>query len=170
VNADDRLVPVYIVTRLSDLLGPVGLSRLLPQVLDAYDATETADVAVHLVGMLTPRDAEALLGPLLALYEVHRQAVEPDAAALADDLAVDAAVHVEPLTNQERLVLAGIATGRTNGEIGRAMYLAEATVKTHTVRLRQKLGARDRAHAVARGYELGLLPAAFHPADQAAAS
>ena len=44
-----------------------------------------------------------------------------------------------------------MSQGRSNAEIGRSLYLSEDTVKTHARRLFSKLGARDRAHAVALG-------------------
>ena len=46
----------------------------------------------------------------------------------------------------------------SNAEIGRELYLSEDTVKTHARRLFRKLGASDRAHAVALGLPLGLPP------------
>ena len=54
-------------------------------------------------------------------------------------------------------VLAGMARGLSNGQIGRELFLSEDTVKTSARRLFRAVGARDRAHAVARGYQLGIL-------------
>lgn len=61
------------------------------------------------------------------------------------------------LTEREFQVLGRMAAGMSNGEIGRALHLSEDTIKTHARRLFRRLGVRDRAHAVARGYETGLL-------------
>lgn len=61
------------------------------------------------------------------------------------------------LTERERQVLAGMAAGRTNAEIGRNLYLSEDTVKTHARRLFRKLAASDRAQAVAVGFRHGLV-------------
>lgn len=55
------------------------------------------------------------------------------------------------LTERELQILRGMSQGNSNGEIGRKLYLSEDTVKTHARRLFQKLGAHDRAHAVALG-------------------
>ena len=41
--------------------------------------------------------------------------------------------------------------GKSNGEIGRELFLSEDTVKTHARRLFRKLGVNDRAQAVAHG-------------------
>jgi ATP/maltotriose-dependent transcriptional regulator MalT len=64
---------------------------------------------------------------------------------------------VPELTKRERQVLSGMSRGRSNAEIGRELFVSEDTVKTHARRLYRKLGARDRAHAVAQGFHLGLL-------------
>ena len=61
------------------------------------------------------------------------------------------------LTERERQVLEGMASGKSNGEIGRQLYLSEDTVKTHARRLFRKLGAADRAQAVALGFRWGLV-------------
>jgi DNA-binding NarL/FixJ family response regulator len=61
------------------------------------------------------------------------------------------------LTERELEVLAGMCEGRSNAEIGRSLFLSEDTVKTHARRLFKKLGAADRAHAVALGYRWGLV-------------
>jgi DNA-binding NarL/FixJ family response regulator len=62
-----------------------------------------------------------------------------------------------PLTERELQVLRGMADGKSNAEIGRDLYVSEDTVKTHARRLFRKLGARDRAHAVAVGFRSGAL-------------
>ena len=61
------------------------------------------------------------------------------------------------LSPRELRVLHGMADGKTNGEIGKEMILATDTVKTHARRLFEKLEVHDRAHAVAVGYQAGLL-------------
>ncbi len=61
------------------------------------------------------------------------------------------------LTERELQVLRGMADGKSNAEIGRELFVSEDTVKTHARRLFRKLGARDRAHAVAAGFRLGLV-------------
>jgi DNA-binding NarL/FixJ family response regulator len=65
--------------------------------------------------------------------------------------------RLEPLTPRECEVLAEIAYGRSNGEIARALFLSEATVKTHVTRVLTKLHLRDRAQAVVLAYETGLV-------------
>ncbi|MDX3800787.1 response regulator transcription factor [Streptomyces sp. AK04-3B] len=63
----------------------------------------------------------------------------------------------EPLSAREREVLALVARGASNREIARDLFISEATVKTHLTHLYAKLGVNDRAAAVARAYERGIL-------------
>ncbi len=85
-------------------------------------------------------------------------------AALADTLTSprlpaprDAGDGEAQLTERELQVLRGMSQGQSNGEIGKELFLSEDTVKTHARRLFRKLGARDRAQAVAVGFRRGLV-------------
>jgi DNA-binding NarL/FixJ family response regulator len=65
---------------------------------------------------------------------------------------------VDAPTRRELEVLAEVARGRSNAEIGRALHISEATVKTHLVRVFEKLGVSDRTAAVTTALSQGLLP------------
>jgi DNA-binding CsgD family transcriptional regulator len=71
-----------------------------------------------------------------------------------------AAQRVWDLSARQVQVLVAMAAGLSNAEIGRRLFLSEDTVKTHGRKIYAKLKARDRAHAVSLGYQLGLLPTA----------
>ena len=62
------------------------------------------------------------------------------------------------LTEREQQVLVGMSRGRSNAEIGRELFIGEATVKTHLLRTFAKLGVDDRTHAVTVAIQRGLLP------------
>lgn len=92
----------------------------------------------------------ALLSPsvtrrLLEEFTARRPATTAEPAALAR------------LTARERQVLDLVVCGRSNTEIARALVVAETTVKTHLVHALDKLGVRDRVHAVVYAYEHGLV-------------
>lgn len=61
------------------------------------------------------------------------------------------------LTERELQVVRCMSHGLTNDEIGRELSLSTHTAKTHACRVFRKLGARDRAHAVAIAFRKGWL-------------
>jgi DNA-binding NarL/FixJ family response regulator len=63
----------------------------------------------------------------------------------------------EPLSQRELEVLRLIAQGTTNREAAAQLFISEATVKTHLLHIYAKLGAKDRAAAVAEAFSRGLL-------------
>jgi DNA-binding NarL/FixJ family response regulator len=65
--------------------------------------------------------------------------------------------RLELLTNREREVLQGMAKGMSNAELASALFLSEATVKTHVSNLLSKIQVRDRVQAVVFAYECGLI-------------
>lgn len=108
--------------------------------------TEPADLvrAIRVVA-----DGDALLSPgvtrrLVAEFAAHAK-TPPQTSALDD------------LTEREREVMALVAEGLTNAEIGDKLYLSPATARTHVSRILLKLGARDRTQLVVMAYECGLV-------------
>lgn len=65
----------------------------------------------------------------------------------------------ERLTARELEVLAQVARGCSNAQIGAELFIGEATVKTHLIRIFAKLGVDDRTRAVTVALERGILPA-----------
>jgi two-component system, NarL family, nitrate/nitrite response regulator NarL len=78
------------------------------------------------------------------------------AAAVAAQLRAAPTV-VDTLSARELEVLRLVAQGRSNPEIGKELFVAASTVKTHLDRVYAKFGVNDRAAAVARAKDLKLL-------------
>ncbi|GEM31614.1 response regulator transcription factor [Nocardia neocaledoniensis] len=93
---------------------------------------------------------DAVVSPKVTKRLLDRLVAE-DPAGLRDPGVLDV------LTAREREVLEQIAAGRSNAEIAAALFLSEATVKTHVGRVLTKLGLRDRVQAVVLAYETGLV-------------
>jgi ATP/maltotriose-dependent transcriptional regulator MalT len=63
----------------------------------------------------------------------------------------------DPLSEREIEVLTLLATGKTNSEVAGDLFVSVGTVKSHTGNIYRKLGAKNRAEALARARELGLI-------------
>jgi DNA-binding NarL/FixJ family response regulator len=63
----------------------------------------------------------------------------------------------EPLSERELEVLTLLASGRANADIARDLFISVGTVKTHTNNIYRKLGARNRADALAKARNLHLI-------------
>jgi DNA-binding NarL/FixJ family response regulator len=75
--------------------------------------------------------------------------------ALAGLRASSSRAPAAEITTREREVLRLIVAGYSNREIGRALFVAEGTVKNHVSNILGKLGVRDRTRAVLKALELG---------------
>jgi DNA-binding NarL/FixJ family response regulator len=173
------------VARVAELAPDVVLMDLRMPVLDGAEATARirADGGPPVL-VLTTYDTDAdivraveagAMGYLLkdAPRSVLAQAVRaaargetvlapPVVARLAGRLRADtAAASGGPagpgLTAREVEVLGCVARGLSNAEVGRELFIGEATVKTHLLRAFEKLGVTDRTAAVTAAYRLGLL-------------
>ena len=65
--------------------------------------------------------------------------------------------ELPPLTEREGEILRLMATGATNAEIAKELYITVETVKTHVGNVLAKVGARDRTQAVIAAYESGFV-------------
>ena len=94
---------------------------------------------------------DALLAPSITRRVIAEYARRPPRAT--DN-------QLELLTERELEVLRLIATGKSNAEIARQLFLGEGTIKTHVSHMLAKLGLRDRVQAVVYAYEHDLAPRA----------
>jgi DNA-binding NarL/FixJ family response regulator len=92
----------------------------------------------------------ALLAPTVTRRLIEAFARRPPEAAPSP-------AQLASLTAREREVLVLLARGGSNTEIASALFVSEATVKTHVGTLLAKLGLRDRVQAVILAYEAGII-------------
>lgn len=109
-----------------------------------------SDAETLVSAVLTVHGGDALLAPRvtrrLIAHFVERAPSRLTSQSVFNDL-----------TERERDVFEQLARGRSNVEIGQALFIAEQTAKTHVSRVMNKLGLRDRVHAVVLAYETGLV-------------
>lgn len=166
-------LPPDLVIKLADLLrdhhadGLYGLTlgllgdQILPQLREAGGPAmlDTATVR-QLIKAYGQQGHLGVLAPVLAMLEPYMPALkQPDPILLnVGPTSSGAPNPAVALTSREIQVLVGIANGLDNGEIGRALFLSEDTIKSHVRGLFRKLGARNRAHAVRLAFDVGVLP------------
>jgi len=94
-------------------------------------------------GVRSVHGGQTVLAPVIAAKLVQR--VRADAAP------------APRLSARELQVLRLVAAGESNPQIGRSLFIGEATVKTHLLHVFEKLGVNDRTRAVTLAMELRLL-------------
>jgi ATP/maltotriose-dependent transcriptional regulator MalT len=162
-----------------ELLGALGELGELTPTTAAMRTTLTVDEASAMLerlarkGHLEARTQGAVV--LYGLWEADRSQTAPaeTVAGLEDEsvgvLGNEAPANdrkdgrssvpplVEPLTEREKEVFELLASGRTNREIAADLFVTVGTIKAHTSNIYAKLQARNRAEAISRARELGLL-------------
>jgi DNA-binding NarL/FixJ family response regulator len=101
-------------------------------------------------GVRAVMSGEALLAPEVTRRLLDRFVERPPPSATTPP-------ELAELTSRELEVLRLIAEGRSNAEIAAALFLSNATVKTHVNHILTKLRLRDRVQAVATAYRSGLM-------------
>lgn len=99
--------------------------------------------------------------PREQLFQAIRAAARGE-AALAPTVAARLMTRMrapaeEALSAREIEVLAQVARGASNRQVGRELHISEATVKTHLIHIFDKLGVADRTAAVTAALERGIL-------------
>ena len=85
------------------------------------------------------------------------RAVSAGETLLAPAVSTTAVTASGRLSERELGVVRLVAQGRSNAEIAAALYLSEATVKSHIARILAKLGLRDRVQVAVHAYETGIV-------------
>jgi DNA-binding NarL/FixJ family response regulator len=109
-----------------------------------------------LAGLRSVVGGQVALAPSMAALLVGRARRAGGQPAVA----ADEGPGPSPLSPRETQVLALVAEGCSNREVGQRLFVGEATVKTHLLHVFEKLGVGDRTRAVTLAMERGWLPAA----------
>jgi DNA-binding CsgD family transcriptional regulator len=124
------------------------------EIYGALVAAIFAAVGIWLGQTLT-RDKEYIRGH--SILSVPGETIAQEAAPATFVVNADR-VQAIGLTPRELEILGLIASGLSNREIAAALFVSENTVKTHSSRLFDKLGAKRRTQAVQIGQAEGLIP------------
>ncbi|MEU1468533.1 response regulator transcription factor [Streptomyces sp. NPDC005761] len=146
------------VAAITELTGRGARSKVL--VLTTYDTDSDTLPAIEAgaTGYLlkdAPRDE--LFTAVRAAADGRTVLSPAVASRLISRVRTPAPPGHEALSARERQVLGLVARGTSNREIAAELFISEATVKTHLTHVFAKLGAKDRAAAVAVAYERGIL-------------
>ena len=184
--AVDRVAAVHPQVVLMDLTMPgcdgVSATRRITAdhpgtrvvVLTTYADDESIISALQAgaLGYLTKDATRAEIGRAVLTAAAGQAVLDPavqqrllSAAARAQDASGPPGMPSDngELTPREAEVLRLIADGRSNREIARALFVSEATVKTHVNRIFAKTGSRDRAQAIRYAYTHGYAQPAAPP-------
>ena len=162
----DRLKPHVVLTDLSmpQMDGATAIGRIKAEhpdihilVLTTYDSDSDVLPAIEAgaIGYLlkdSPR--EELFEAIRAAAQGKPLLTSSIAARLMERMRGPA---VEALSSREIDVLKLVAKGASNREIADRLYITEATVKSHLIRIYSKLGVADRTAAVTKALEQGIL-------------
>jgi DNA-binding NarL/FixJ family response regulator len=166
LSARERPDIVLLDLELDDQDGVQALPRLLattsaPRVLvfTAYDADERVFGALQggAAGYLLKGARAAEIAQAIRAVAAGGSYLTPRVAAKVVAQVGRPRAAVGRLSPREREVLRLVADGQSNKQIARTLSIAERTVKFHVTSLFQKLGADNRAQAVARAAEQGIL-------------
>jgi DNA-binding CsgD family transcriptional regulator/tetratricopeptide (TPR) repeat protein len=149
-----------------------GGSTPSPDLVGAWRSTESSFAAfghVHELALVRAANAAVLRAAgdaagardqaELARVAARALGAQPLLAALGEApvTPTPAATHAASLTARESEILALVAAGRSNGEIGKQLFISTKTVSVHVSNILAKLGASSRTEAAAIAHRQGLL-------------
>jgi DNA-binding NarL/FixJ family response regulator len=138
----------------------MALWRATEAQIDAGDRTAAAETARVALDVAQDLGARWLVDELTALAQRARLDIGDAGSdgARPDSNGDGSAPSEDPfgLTSRERQVLALLAEGATNRQIGAALFMAEKTASVHVSRILSKLGVRSRTQAAAVAHRLHL--------------
>ncbi|MEV0919001.1 response regulator transcription factor [Streptomyces sp. NPDC049967] len=146
------------VAAITELTRRGARSRVL--VLTTYDTDSDTLPAIEAGAtgyLLKDAPREELFTAVRAAADGRTVLSPAIASRLISRVRSPAASGGETLSAREREVLGLVARGTSNREIAAVLFISEATVKTHLTHVFAKLGAKDRAAAVAVAYDRGIL-------------
>ena len=149
ITADDDLAGVRVLILTTFELDEnvlralrAGASGFLSKSVEPADLQEAVRVVARGEALLSPRATRGLIARFVG---------QPEPGPLPSP------VRLDGLTGREREILALVALGLSNDEIGERLYVSPLTAKTHINRAMMKLGVRDRAQLVVLAYQCGLV-------------
>jgi DNA-binding NarL/FixJ family response regulator len=142
VRADHPQTQVVVLTTYSDDESIIGALQAGALGYLTKDATR-AEIGR---AVLAAAAGQAVLDPAVQQRLLSAAVRAPSAQPAHEE---------DELTPRESDVLRLIAEGKSNREIARALYVSEATVKTHVNRIFAKTGSRDRTQAMRYAYTHG---------------
>lgn len=148
-----------VFTEVRDLLRHHHDARVLVLTSDLSPSIVDAAVETGCLGVVPKTCSVDALGAAVRAVARGERFMHPRALAalLHTRQARDEQRGIKPLSNRELAVLSAVAEGLTNNEIAARLGITSETVKTHIAHVQEKLGARDRTHAVSRALRLGVL-------------
>lgn len=164
VLMDVRMPVMDGIAATASILGMAEPPRII--ILTTFDLDEHAFAALRAGAsgfLVKSAQAEEVVAAIRTVHSGDAVVAASTTRRLLDHVAPDlpgptvVPPELSKLTEREREVMLEVATGASNAEIGKRMFLSEATVKTHVGRTLSKLNLRDRVQLVVFAYESGLV-------------
>lgn len=151
-DPDEMANAIKVVAKGDALIQPSVMRRLVETFVAAQPQEEGSGAAYR-------PGSVSLSSQTAASPSSFSQALSSRSSQTAASAEYAAAMRarLKQLTDREREILSLVARGLSNDQIGEALFISPATVKTHVARIMSKAQAHDRAQLVVFAYESGLM-------------